>query len=203
MKIKNKLSFKGKAMTKKVLITGSAGFIGFHTAKTLKKQGYDIVGIDNFNSYYDPQLKEERADILKDLGVTTHRLDICDLEGIRSVIQAFQPTHLIHLAAQAGVRYSIEAPQEYIKSNVEGFLNILEICREYPKTPLVYASSSSVYGLNTNSPFSIEDRTDKQASLYGATKKSNELMAQTYHHLYGIQSTGLRFFHSLWALGTT
>jgi UDP-glucuronate 4-epimerase len=177
-----------------VLITGAAGFIGFHLAKYLDEKGDRVIGLDNFNSYYDPTLKEARKQELEKLGIPIHEADICDAEFLNELLEKNQITHLIHLAAQAGVRYSLTNPQAYIKANIEGFVNILEACRNHPSIKLVYASSSSVYGLNKKTPFSLEDRTDQQASLYGATKKTNELFASTYHHLFGISVTGLRFF---------
>ncbi|GAB4230407.1 MAG: NAD-dependent epimerase [Chlamydiales bacterium] len=179
---------------KSIFITGIAGFIGFHLAKTLLERGDSVIGIDNFNDYYTPSLKRQRAKILEDLGINVIEGDICNTALIEKTLQFHQCTHIAHMAAQAGVRYSLQNPQIYIKTNVEGFLSILEICRKNPKIPLIYASSSSVYGLNTKVPFSTTDRTDEQASLYGVTKKSNELMAQTYHHLFGLNVTGLRFF---------
>lgn len=182
-------------MTKKqILITGAAGFIGFHMAYHLHQRGDKVLGFDNFNSYYDPQLKRARETQLAQLGISILEEDIKNRQALQRIIEEHQITHILHLAAQAGVRYSLQNPQAYLQSNIEGFLNILEICREYPHIPLIYASSSSVYGLNQKVPFSIEDRTDQQASLYGVTKKTNELMAQTYHHLFGISVTGLRFF---------
>jgi UDP-glucuronate 4-epimerase len=179
-------------MKKKIFITGAAGFIGFHLVRHLNKRGDEVLGYDNFNDYYDPRLKEERAKQLKEVDII--RGDLREYEKLCSVIDAFQPTHIVNLAAQAGVRYSLENPHAYLQSNIEGFLNILEICRKEPARKLIYASSSSVYGTNKKTPFSTEDRTDNQASLYGVTKKSNELMATTYHHLYDIAVTGLRFF---------
>lgn len=181
-------------MAKKVFITGAAGFIGFHTALQMAKRGDSVIGYDNFNDYYDPQLKHQRANLLKQQGITVIEGDICDLKKFQIAVNQFKTTHLVHLAAQAGVRYSLTNPQAYIQSNLEGFVNILETCRANPQIKLTYASSSSVYGLNTKIPFSEQDRTDHQASLYGVTKKSNELMAATYHHLYKIPVTGLRFF---------
>lgn len=179
---------------KRILITGAAGFIGFHTACYLKSRKDFIIGLDNFNDYYTPGLKRERAKELDRLGIQVIDGDICDTERLGCMIAEHGITHIVHLAAQAGVRYSLVNPQAYIKANIEGFLSILEVCRQSPSIPLIYASSSSVYGTNTKTPFSIEDRTDGQASLYGVTKKTNELMAYTYHHLYGLSVTGLRFF---------
>ena len=181
-------------MSKHVFITGAAGFIGFHLARYLHNRGDHVTGYDNFNDYYDPQLKRSRASELAKLGIKVIEGDITDFDFLKQTVNGHQTTHLVHLAAQAGVRYSLQNPQAYVEANIKGFLNILEVCRFRPAIKLTYASSSSVYGLNKKSPFSIEDRTDKQASLYGVTKKTNELMAQTYHHLYGIAATGLRFF---------
>lgn len=179
---------------KRVLITGAAGFIGFHLAKYLAARGDQVFAMDNFNDYYNPQLKHQRAKELEKLGVVVQKGDICDAAFLNRLVEKNQVGTLVHLAAQAGVRYSLENPQAYIKANIEGFVNVLETCRNHPGLRLVYASSSSVYGLNTTTPFSLDDRTDRQASLYGVTKKSNELMAGTYHHLYNIPVTGLRFF---------
>lgn len=181
-------------MSKRIFLTGAAGFIGFHLAQFLQARGDHVIGYDNFNSYYSPQLKRDRAQKLSELGIPILEGDICNASSLQKAIEQHQTTHLVNLAAQAGVRYSLENPQAYLKSNVEGFLNILEICRSNPSLRLIYASSSSVYGLNQKMPFALEDRTDQQASLYGVTKKTNELMAQTYHHLFGISAIGLRFF---------
>jgi UDP-glucuronate 4-epimerase len=181
-------------MSRQIFITGIAGFIGFHLAQKLVERGDKVVGYDNFNTYYNPQLKRDRASKLMELGIQIIEGDIQDLPKLQESILSHQTTHLVHLAAQAGVRYSLKEPAAYLKTNVDGFLNILEICRLYPQLKLIYASSSSVYGLNTKVPFAVNDRTDQQASLYGVTKKTNELMAQTYHHLFGISSIGLRFF---------
>ncbi|MDP1880528.1 MAG: GDP-mannose 4,6-dehydratase [Parachlamydiaceae bacterium] len=179
---------------KRILITGAAGFIGFHMAKFFHQRGDFVLGFDNFNDYYDPRLKRARANELAKLDISIIEKDINDDLALHEAVNQHEITHLLHLAAQAGVRYSLENPQAYLHANMKGFLSILEVCRKQPKMPLIYASSSSVYGLNQKIPFSIEDRTDHQASFYGVTKKSNELMAQTYHHLYGISVTGLRFF---------
>lgn len=179
---------------KRIFMTGAAGFIGFHMALHLHQRGDHVVGFDNFNAYYDPQLKRARAAQLAQRGIFILEGDIKDSQALQRAVEEHQSTHILHLAAQAGVRHSLQNPQTYLHSNIEGFLNVLEICRHQPHIPLIYASSSSVYGLNQNVPFSIEDRTDQQASLYGVTKKTNELMAQTYHHLFGIFVTGLRFF---------
>lgn len=181
-------------MTKNVFITGAAGFIGFHLAKKLASRGDKVIGFDNFNDYYSRELKRKRAFLLQQEGISILEGDICDVEGLQSAVQKHQTTHLVHLAAQAGVRYSLVNPQAYIKANIEGFVNILEVCRQSSGIKLIYASSSSVYGHNESIPFAVEDRTDTQASLYGVTKKTNELLANTYHALYGIPVTGLRFF---------
>lgn len=181
-------------MSKRIFITGAAGFIGLHMARYLNNRGDRVIGYDNFNAYYDPSLKRAREkELLKD-GIKIIEGDCIDRTSLQTAIENFHPTHILHLAAQAGVRYSLENPQIYLQSNIDGFLNILEICRLSPTIPLIYASSSSVYGLNQKVPFAVEDKTDRQASLYGVTKKTNELMAQTYHHLFGISVTGLRFF---------
>lgn len=172
------------------LITGAAGFIGFHTARKLKNG----IGIDNFNDYYDPRLKRDRAAILKKEGFEVVEGDVCDDALLDRIIEQHKPKAIIHLAAQAGVRYSLKNPKSYLKSNIDGFLSVLEAVRRNPGIKLIYASSSSVYGRNEKIPYSVSDRTDKQASLYGVTKKANELMADTYHHLFGIHVCGLRFF---------
>ncbi len=181
-------------MGKKILITGAAGFIGYHLADYLGHRGDSVIGYDNLNTYYDPQLKLARVANLKKQGIEVIEGDINDVPKLKELIEKKSPTHLVHLAAQAGVRYSITHPEAYVKTNLQGFVNILELCRYHPHIKLIYASSSSVYGLNDKIPFSIQDATDAQASLYGATKKANELFAHTYHHLYGIHVTGLRFF---------
>jgi UDP-glucuronate 4-epimerase len=181
-------------MKKNIFITGAAGFIGFHLAHYLYARGDRVIGYDNYNDYYQPQLKRDRSRDLLKAGVSILEGDICNLERLNKAIEHHQTTHIVHLAAQAGVRHSLLNPRAYLKANMEGFLNILEICREHPTIKLTYASSSSVYGLNKKIPFSVEDSTDQQASFYGVTKKTNELMAHTYHHLFGISVTGLRFF---------
>ena len=179
----------------KYLVTGAAGFIGFHVCQTLLKRGDEIVGIDNINDYYDTSLKEAR---LKRLAVESnfsfHRIDLTEKEKISSLFVEYPFDAVINLAAQAGVRYSITNPEAYIESNIVGFLNILEACRHNEIKHLVYASSSSVYGMNGSMPFSIHDNVDHPISLYAASKKSNELMAHTYSHLYNLPTTGLRFF---------
>lgn len=179
----------------KILITGAAGFIGFHLSKKLLDQSYQIIGIDNLNDYYDPNLKQSRLEILgKYNNFNFHKVDLKDKAAVDNIFETYQPTHVINLAAQAGVRYSIENPYAYVDSNLTGFMNILEACRNYPVEHLLYASSSSVYGGNKVAPFSTNHNVDHPVSLYAATKKSNELMAHTYSHLYAIPTTGLRFF---------
>ena len=178
-----------------ILVTGGAGFIGFHLSKKLLECGNRVVGFDNCNDYYDPALKEARLAVLK--GYPNYQFvkgDLADKQALETVFQQHAPKVVVNLAAQAGVRYSIDHPDCYIQSNLVGFFNVLECCRHYPVDHLVYASSSSVYGANKKVPFSTEDQVDHPVSLYAATKKSNELMAYTYSHLYHIPSTGLRFF---------
>jgi len=195
----------------KILVTGTAGFIGYHLAKKLLERGDEVVGLDNINDYYDVNLKHAR---LNELGIKgtdalasaipihsskykNHKfikLDLADKEGMDKLFKEEKFDAVMNLAAQAGVRYSLENPHAYIESNVVGFLNILEGCRNYGVKNLSYASSSSVYGLNQSQPFKTTDKTEHQVSIYAATKKSNEMMAHTYSHLYGIQTTGLRFF---------
>jgi UDP-glucuronate 4-epimerase len=178
-----------------VLVTGAAGFVGFHVAKRLLRDGYRVVGFDNFNDYYHPALKEARAAILAEHSdFSMVRADLADLDAVRNVFAKFEIERVCHLAAQAGVRYSLENPYAYERSNLSGFLNILEMVRHSRIRRLVYASSSSVYGGNTKVPFSESDRVDSPISLYAATKKANELMAHCYSHLFGIQTVGLRFF---------
>jgi UDP-glucuronate 4-epimerase len=178
-----------------VLVTGAAGFIGFHLAKKMCESGESVVGIDNINSYYDPALKEARLAILKKMkGFTFLKIDICDYEGLRRVFTDLHVGVVCHMAAQAGVRYSLSDPFAYQKSNNEGFLNVLECARHHRVRNFVYASSSSVYGANAKMPFSESDRTDAPVSLYAATKRSNELTAHCYSSLYGLNTTGLRFF---------
>ncbi len=180
---------------KNVLITGAAGFIGFHLSQRLLKEGYTIIGIDDLNDYYDVNLKKSRLALLEqEEHFSFHQLKLEDKEGIDALFSAHKPQIVVNLAAQAGVRYSLENPYAYIDSNISGFLNILEASRHNPVEHLVYASSSSVYGGNTKMPFAVSDSVDHPVSLYAATKKSNELMAHTYSHLYDIPTTGLRFF---------
>ena len=182
-------------MKEKVLVTGAAGFIGFHLCKRLLGKGFIVYGIDNLNEYYDVSLKEERLKSLKEKeNFYFSKIDISDSEIVINFFQSYEPDYVVNLAAQAGVRYSIENPQVYIDSNIVGFFNILEACRKYPVKHLLFASSSSVYGNQKKVPFSVNDFVDHPISLYAATKKSNELMAYTYSHLYHIPTTGLRFF---------
>ena len=179
----------------KILVTGAAGFIGFHTAKQLLERGDTVVGLDNFNDYYDVDLKNSRAAILNDYpNFKMVRLDLNDRDGIEKLFNDEGFEKVIHLAAQAGVRYSIENPHAYVDSNIVGTLHILEGCRHNDVQHLVYASSSSVYGANTAMPFSVHQNVDHPLALYGATKKANELMAHCYSNLYGLPTTGLRFF---------
>lgn len=178
----------------KFLVTGAAGFIGFHTCKRLLEAGHQVVGIDNMNDYYDVNLKQARLDLLQSSFFSFHKVDLADRQGIAELFAEEQFNRVIHLAAQAGVRYSLENPHAYADSNLIGYLNILEGCRHNKVEHLLYASSSSVYGLNRKMPFSTDDSVDHPVSLYAATKKANELMAHTYSHLYGIPTTGLRFF---------
>ncbi len=179
----------------KILITGAAGFIGFHLSRKLLDDSHEMIGIDNLNDYYDPSLKQSRLEVLnKYNNFNFHKVDIKDKAAVDILFETYQPTYVINLAAQAGVRYSIENPYAYVDSNLIGFMNVLEACRNYPVEHLLYASSSSVYGGNKVTPFSTNHNVDHPVSLYAATKKSNELMAHTYSHLYGIPTTGLRFF---------
>ncbi|MDQ4483700.1 NAD-dependent epimerase [Bacillus cereus] len=180
---------------KTYLITGAAGFIGMHLSKQLLEMGCKVIGYDNLNDYYEISLKERRLNILNQYEkFTFHKADLTDKEYLEQLFVESEINIVINLAAQAGVRYSIENPDAYIQSNVVGFLNILEMCRHHKVEHLLYASSSSVYGANKKIPFSTEDQVDNPVSLYAATKKSNELMAHTYSHLYNVPTTGLRFF---------
>lgn len=182
-------------MSKTVLVTGAAGFVGAFLSKELLDNGHKVIGIDNLNDYYDVQLKEERLKGLEsEANFEFIKLDISDKERLLELFEKERPEIVVNLAAQAGVRYSIENPDVYIQSNIVGFHNVLEACREYPVEHLIYASSSSVYGANKKVPFEETDRVDNPVSLYAASKKSNELMAHTYSHLYGIPASGLRFF---------
>jgi UDP-glucuronate 4-epimerase len=178
-----------------VLVTGAAGFIGFHVAQRLLSEGREVVGLDNLNSYYDPRLKEARLDLLRrQPNFSFAKLDLTDRSAMKALFEAHRFPVVVHLAAQAGVRYSLENPHAYIDANVEGFLNVLEGCRHSNCAHLVFASSSSVYGANTRLPFSVQDNVDHPISLYAASKKANELMAHSYSHLYRLPATGLRFF---------
>ena len=184
-----------ESLMKKVLVTGAAGFIGYHLSERLLEEGNKVTGIDNLNSYYDVRLKKARLGrLIKRRRFRFHKADLADIKKTRVIFKAEAPDLVVHLAAQAGVRYSLENPRAYLKSNITGFLNVLEACRQFKIRRLIYASSSSVYGANTRLPFSVQDRTDAPLSLYGATKKSNELMAHAYGHLFKLQTTGLRFF---------
>lgn len=179
----------------RVLVTGAAGFIGFHVSRSLLDRGDQVVGIDNLNDYYSVQLKRDRlAQISGHSQFSFEELDVADEAGMERLFREHSFDRVIHLAAQAGVRYSLENPMAYVQSNLVGFANILEGCRHAEVPHLVYASSSSVYGANSKMPFSVHDNVDHPVSLYAATKKSNELMAHTYSHLYGLPTTGLRFF---------
>ncbi|WP_407179634.1 NAD-dependent epimerase [Bradyrhizobium sp. STM 3562] len=178
-----------------ILVTGAAGFIGFHVAQQLLSQGRDVVGVDSVNDYYDPTLKEARLELLKrDAKFTFVKLDLADRAATAALFAQHAFSQVVHLAAQAGVRYSLQHPHAYIDANIQGFLNVLEGCRHNGCRHLLFASSSSVYGANTKLPFSVHDNVDHPVSLYAASKKANELMAHAYSHLYGIPTTGLRFF---------
>ncbi|HPD26723.1 MAG TPA: NAD-dependent epimerase/dehydratase family protein [Candidatus Marinimicrobia bacterium] len=178
-----------------ILVTGSAGFIGFHLARQLLQEGIEVVGYDNVNDYYDPSLKEARLRILNDFDqFKFYRADLCDLATLQKVFSDQTIEKVVHLAAQAGVRYSLINPFAYQKSNLEGFLNIIELSKRAKVKNFIYASSSSVYGNNRHLPFSVQDNVDRPISLYAATKKSNELIAHVYAHLYQLPCTGLRFF---------
>lgn len=177
-----------------ILVTGSAGFIGYHLSNRLLKEGYKVIGLDNINDYYNPTLKEDRLKQINNKNFTFVKADLEDLDVISETFKKHKPNIVVNLAAQAGVRYSLQNPHAYINSNIVGFTNILEACRYQGVEHLIYASSSSVYGANTSKPFSTSDNIDHPLSLYAATKKSNELMAHTYSHLYNLPTTGLRFF---------
>jgi UDP-glucuronate 4-epimerase len=178
-----------------ILVTGAAGFIGYHVARRLMERGDRVIGLDNLNDYYDVRLKHARLTQLEKFSAFSFRkLDIADQAAVNDVFKREKPEKVVHLAAQAGVRYSLTHPQPYVSSNLVGFLNILEACRHGKTAHLVFASSSSVYGANTKMPFSVHDNVDHPLSLYAATKKANELMAHSYSHLYGLPVTGLRFF---------
>lgn len=177
------------------MVTGAAGFIGFHLVRRLASLGYNVVGLDNLNNYYEVSLKEDRLTILKSIpAFQFHQIDITDKKAIDGLFEKSSFDYVVNLAAQAGVRYSLTNPYAYLDSNVTGFLNILEACRKYKPDHLVYASSSSVYGANTRMPFSVHDNVDHPLALYAASKKANELMAHAYSNLFHIPTTGLRFF---------
>ena len=180
----------------KILVTGAAGFVGAHCVLRLVRDGHQVIGLDNFNGYYDPQLKHDRVDwVRKQIGdFQLATIDLADASALEALFSSERPQVVVHLAAQAGVRYSLENPRAYLHSNLDGFLNILECCRQYPVEHLIYASSSSVYGANQRTPYSVQDGVNHPLSLYAATKKANELMAHSYSHLFGIACTGLRFF---------
>lgn len=182
-------------LSERFLITGAAGFIGFHLAKLCLERGHEVAGYDVVNDYYDPALKEARLKILEGYpGFRFYRNDLTDKAAVEKAFTEFKPEIVVNLAAQAGVRYSLENPRAYVDSNVVGFLNILEGCRHHGVKHLTYASTSSVYGANTNMPFSEHDGANHQLTMYAATKKANEMMAHTYSHLFGLPTTGLRFF---------
>lgn len=176
-----------------ILVTGAAGFIGAHVCRALLARGDHVIGLDNFNSYYDPQLKRDRVAALCP-EVDIRRIDLADAEAMAALFDEAAPKRVIHLAAQAGVRYSLENPQTYVQSNLVGFVNLLELCRHHSAEHLVYASSSSVYGDSATPPFSEDQHVDQPRSLYAATKAANELIAYSYAQLYGLKATGLRFF---------
>ena len=178
----------------KILVTGAAGFIGMHCAKRLLERGDEVVGIDNLSPYYSVQLKKDRLSQLEHPKFSFKQIDIADAESLQKVFAASKPQAVLHLAAQAGVRYSLENPGAYIQTNLVGFANVLECCRRQPPGHLVYASSSSVYGANSELPWSEVQNVDRPVSLYAATKKSNELLAYAYSHLFGLNTTGLRYF---------
>ncbi len=178
-----------------ILVTGAAGFIGFHVARRLLAEGRNLVGLDNLNSYYDPALKQARLNLIRDDPLFAfEQIDLADRASMERLFATHRFPKVVHLAAQAGVRHSIDHPHAYVDANLEGFVNVLEGCRHHGCDHLVYASSSSVYGANTKMPFSVDDKTDHPVSLYAATKKANELIAHSYSHLYRLPATGLRFF---------
>ncbi len=182
-------------LSSRILISGVAGFIGFHIAKSLLKDGYIVYGVDNLNNYYNPDLKKERLNIISEYdNFKFKKVDITNYKNLNEVFIDFKPSKVLHLAAQAGVRYSLENPFAYLNSNLVGFMNIIELSKEYKVGGFIYASSSSIYGSNKKIPFSENDITDNPVSLYAATKKSNELIAHTYSHIHNLNTTGLRFF---------
>ena len=179
----------------KVLITGAAGFIGYHVALRLLDQGQQVVGLDNFNSYYDVRLKEARwSQLEKHDGFVGRRIDLADRRSVFKLCDETEPTHIVHLAAQAGVRYGLENPEAYTNSNLVGFMNIIEAARALKTDHFIFASTSSVYGANTKMPFAEHHHADHQLSLYAATKRANEALAHSYAHLFNVPTTGLRFF---------
>ncbi|MBN8920738.1 MAG: SDR family NAD(P)-dependent oxidoreductase, partial [Rhizobiales bacterium] len=189
------LSPAGNGASMSILVTGAAGFIGYHVARALLAKGETVVGVDNLNDYYDVSLKAARLNTLgDDPGFTFHKVDLANRSDLDLVFETQQFSCVVHLAAQAGVRYSLVNPGAYIRSNIDGFVNVLEACRHHFIGNLIYASSSSVYGAVTKMPFSIHQNVDHPVSLYAATKKANELMAHCYSHLFGLPTTGLRFF---------
>ncbi|WP_335872450.1 SDR family NAD(P)-dependent oxidoreductase [Bacillus sp. 2205SS5-2] len=177
-----------------ILITGAAGFIGFHVTKRLLQQGYDVIGIDNFDPYYSVELKKDRLNQLQHPHFMFEKVDIEQEQEVLDIFAKYKPQKVLHLAGQAGVRYSLENPKAYISANISGFFHILNACKSSQIEHFLYASSSSIYGESEKQPFSIQDRVDQPVSLYAATKKSNELMAYSYSHVYGLRTTGLRFF---------
>jgi len=181
-------------MSGSILVTGAAGFIGYHVCERLLARGDVVVGVDNLNDYYDPQLKQARLDRLKHERFNFERIELADTAAVNALFSRHRLSRIVHLAAQAGVRYSLTHPHAYVASNVTGFLNLLEAVRAHPVEHFVYASSSSVYGANTKLPFAVEDRVDHPVSLYAATKRANELMAYVYARTFGLRLTGLRFF---------
>ena len=190
-----------KINNEKILVTGFAGFIGMHLCRSLLQDKFKVYGIDNINAYYEKSLKIDRIKEIKDFSNFSYDIvDLEDLISLKEIFEKFKPDKVVNLAAQAGVQFSIVDPHSYIDSNVKGFMNILECCKEYKVKGLIYASSSSVYGGNKKVPFSENDNVDNPISIYAATKKSNELMANVYHNLYNLNTTGLRFF-TVYSLG--